>query len=74
MCVLPFELSFKSLLPFPVVTLWVSPMAQKNPPANTGNKGSIPDLEDPLEEEMATHSSILVWESNGQKSLMGYSP
>ena len=24
--------------------------------------GSIPDLEDPLEEGMATHSSILVWE------------
>ena len=39
-------------------------MAQvvKNPPANTGNKGLIPDLEDPLEEEMSTHSSILVWE------------
>ena len=57
-------LSFKSLLPFPMVTLWVSLMAQvvKNPPANTGNKGLIPDLEDPLEEEMSTHSSILVWE------------
>ena len=24
--------------------------------------GSIPGLEDPLEEEMATHSSILAWE------------
>ena len=63
MCVLSFELSLKSLLPFPMVTLWVSPMAQvvKNLPASTGNKGSIPDLEDPLEEEMATHSSILAW-------------
>ena len=39
-------------------------MAQvvKNLPATTGNKGSVPGLEDPLEEEMATHSSILVWE------------
>ena len=30
--------------------------------------------EDPLEEEMATHSSILPWESHGQKSLGGYNP
>ena len=36
----------------------------------------IPSLgrEDPLEEEMATHSSILAWEIYGQMSLMGYSP
>ena len=33
----------------------------KNPPANAGGVGSIP-REDPLEEEMATHSSILAWE------------
>ena len=34
----------------------------KNPPANadaTGDAGSIPGWEDPLEEEMATPSSIL---------------
>ena len=30
--------------------------------------------EDPLEKEMATHSSILAWESHGQGSLAGYSP
>ena len=30
--------------------------------------------EDPLERDMATHSSILAWESHGQRSLMGYSP
>ena len=30
--------------------------------------------EDPLEEGMATHSSILAWgESHGQRSLVGYS-
>ena len=29
--------------------------------------------EDPLEEEMATHSSILDEKSHGQRSLMGYS-
>ena len=36
----------------------------KNLPANSGNVtkvGSIPDGEDPLEEGMETHSSILAW-------------
>ena len=39
--------------------------AVKNLPANTGDTGdlgSIPGQEDPLEQEMATHSSILTWE------------
>ena len=30
--------------------------------------------EDPLEEEMATHSRILAGKSHGLRSLMGYSP
>ena len=30
--------------------------------------------EDPLEEEMATHSSVLAGESHGRRSLAGYSP
>ena len=30
--------------------------------------------EDPLEEEMAIHSSILAWDIHGQRSLVGYSP
>ena len=30
--------------------------------------------EDPLEEEVATHSSILAWESHRERSLEGYSP
>ena len=29
--------------------------------------------EDPLEEEMATYSSILAWKSHGQRSLESYS-
>ena len=36
----------------------------KKPPANAGNRrdaGSILGKEDPLEEGMATHSSILTW-------------
>ena len=28
--------------------------------------------EDPLEEGMATHSSVLAWEIHGQRSLAGY--
>ena len=28
--------------------------------------------EDPLEKEMATHRSILAWESHGPRSLVGY--
>ena len=30
--------------------------------------------EDPLEKEMATHSSILAWEIHGRRRLAGYSP
>ena len=33
----------------------------KNPPANAGDAGLIPVWEDPLEKEVATHSSILAW-------------
>ena len=33
----------------------------KNPPADAGDMGLILGGEDPLEEEMATHSSILAW-------------
>ena len=36
----------------------------KNPPAqvrHSGDMGSIPGQEDPLEEGMASHSSILAW-------------
>ena len=32
------------------------------------------DWEDPLEKEMATHSSILAGKSVGRRSLPGYSP
>ena len=33
----------------------------KNLPANAGDTGLIPGQEDPLEKEMATHSSVLDW-------------
>ena len=34
----------------------------RNLSANTGDMGSIPGQEDPLKQEMATHSNILAWE------------
>ena len=48
----------------------------KNLPANAEDAGSIPGLEDPLEKEMATHSSTLVrktpWtEEPGRLQSMG---
>ena len=48
----------------------------KNLPANTGDTrdlGSIPGSGRSLEEGMATHSSILAGESDGQRSLASYS-
>jgi len=44
-----------------------------NPPANVGDTGSM-GQEGPLEKEMATHSNILAGKSQGQRSLVGYSP
>ena len=43
----------------------------KNPPAF---RGSIPGLEDPLEQEMATLSSILAWRISRTEKSGGYSP
>ena len=42
----------------------------KNPPAHAEDMG----WEDPLQKEMATHSSILAGKSRAQRSLAGYSP
>ena len=44
--------------------------------SNAGDPGSIPGREDPLEKEMVTHSSILVWkipwtEEPGRLQSMG---
>ena len=48
----------------------------KNLSANARDASSIPRLEDPLEEEMATYSSILTWkipwrEDSGRLQFMG---
>ena len=34
---------------------------KKNLPSNAGDSGSIPGLEDDLENKMASHSNILTW-------------
>ena len=36
---------------------------------DAGGTGSILGREDPLEEEMAIHSSILAWKTHGERSL-----
>ena len=41
---------------------------------SAGNLGSSLGCEYSVEKEMATHSSVLAWESHGQRSLAGYSP
>ena len=45
----------------------------KRPPAMQETQVQFLGQEDPLEKEMATHSSILAWRIPGQSSLMGYS-
>ena len=46
----------------------------KNLPAMLETQVSSPGWEDPLEKEMAAHSSILTWEILWTGSLGGYSP
>ena len=52
-------------------------MAQlvKNTPAMQETQVRVLGWEDPLEKEMATHSSILAWKTPWtERSLAGYSP
>ena len=46
----------------------------KNPPAMQESQISSLGWEDPLEEGMATHSSILAWRIPWTEELTGYSP
>ena len=39
-----------------------------------GFAAALPGQEDPLEKEMATHSSILAWKIPWMQELVGYSP
>ena len=52
-------------------------LVAKNPLANAGDvrdTDSIPGWGRSLEEEMATHSSILAWRIPWTERLVGYSP
>ena len=58
--------------------LWMSgclafPLAQriKNPPANAGKAGDLDFISGSLEEEMATHSSILAWRIHKERGTWG---
>ena len=50
------------------------PQMVKNLPAMQETQVKSLGQEDPLEEGLETHSSILPGESHGQRSLVGYSP
>ena len=54
---------------------WDSLVAQKvkSLPAMRATRVQSLGWENPLEKEMATHSSILLGKSHGQRSLVGYS-
>ena len=45
--------------------------AGKESTCNVGDLGSIPDWDDPLEKEMATHPSILAWRIPWTAQSMG---
>ena len=47
--------------PIPVFLVFPGGSGAKEPACNVGELVSIPRLRDPLEEGMATHSSILAW-------------
>ena len=48
----------------------------KKPPAKAGDKMWVQSLcgEDPMEEDMASHSSILAWQIPWTEEPAGYSP
>ena len=46
----------------------------KNPPTKLETQVRSLSWEDPLEKEMATHSSILAWKFHRQTRLVGHSP
>ena len=46
----------------------------KESACNAGDLGSLPGLQDPLEKEMATHSSILAWRIPWTEWLASYCP
>ena len=70
------KLPFQDLLRFPCYLTKSSLVAQtvKRLPAMWETWVWSWGQEDPLEKEMATHSSTLAWKIHGWRSLAGYSP
>ena len=70
----PVEICSSSL--FMRYPAWTSLVAQtvKNLSIMQGTWVQSLGQEDPLDEEMATHFSILAWKFHGQRRLVGYSP
>ena len=58
------------------IYIWASLVVQtvKNLPEMQETQGQSLGWDDPLEKEMATHSSILLGEFREQRSLAGHSP
>ena len=54
------------------ISRWFSGKELPADAGDTGDEGSILGWEDPLEKEMATHSSILAWKIPWMWSLVGY--
>ena len=55
----------------PIVRGFPGGSVVKNPPASVGDGVPSMGQEDPLEKEMATHSSILAWEIPGGEETDG---
>ena len=55
-------------------TWWLSSKESSCNVGDEGDTGSIPGLEDPLEKEMATLSSILAWKIPWTEEPGDYSP
>ena len=66
----------KALLVKAMVSSWAFLVAQRLKPLPAMRETRVQSLgrEDPLEKEMATHSSILAWRFHGRRSLVGNSP
>ena len=67
--------SHKFIEKYSSLTSLVVQMVKNLPATQEAHVGSL-GQEDPLEKEMATHSSILAWEIEApmQRSLAGYNP
>ena len=69
----PREFHLLFIYPYSILQASQVALVVKNPPANAGDARDL-GWEDPLEEGMATHSSILAWRISWTEEPGGYSP